>query len=577
MTSQPGVAAPAPMVRTGQAARTGDAFVILTGGGTPLSNEYSHYLQARAMSQYFRDRYPAEAVWTFFGIGNREGAPGILADVHREVKDGQGRLIDTWFPGTLPDNRPATKAAFLQALRDEILPRVAGGGTLYLFVGDHGELTEGKKGESAVTMWQLKRGRRNRGWEEDNREILTVTDLRTALAAGLGKGQVVFCMTQCHAGGFHFLGVPRDITQPGAALPRIAGFTATDEENVASGCVADPDPELWQGYERFIPQALLGTDLLSGARRGEPLTSFAAAHEAATLVDRTIDKPYGSSDQLLERWATHLETTLSRSLRATDAERAALVAYAGLVDGRPVKLVGDPALLQRAERFRKFTDMLAAKNPATAKLLNGGTRAELQAALAEPETREARGTRRRGGPSARRVWSDTLRPAWAAAVRSGHAAVLPAAAVAFEKRLLELEDGGRDYFSAGSRREGLLNEVYWESGLSKPVVTDRAKADAVPRWAVERRERILDWAKTSGDEKVRAAGASIAQAPRRGAGARVEPEPVIDPTAAERVLFYRRVLAAWNFLLLTNNRAALAQLATLIEVENTPLPGSLKG
>ena len=34
-----------------------DAFVVLSGGGTPLSNNYSQYLQARALNDWLRERY----------------------------------------------------------------------------------------------------------------------------------------------------------------------------------------------------------------------------------------------------------------------------------------------------------------------------------------------------------------------------------------------------------------------------------------------------------------------------------------------------------------------------------------
>lgn len=562
-------AAPVTARRVNAAAQSGDAFVILTGGGTPLSNEYSHYLQARAMTDFFRQRYPAEAVWTFFGIGNREGAPGILSDVHRQIKEGD-LLVDTWLPGTLPNNRPATKESFLTALRDEILPRVAGGGTLYLFVGDHGELSPGKNGESAVTMWQLYRGRGGRGWNTDRRGILTVSDLRTAFASGLGQGRVVFCMTQCHSGGFHFLGVPRDVGATGTGALRVAGFAATDEDSLASGCMADPDPENWMGYERFIPEALLGVDLITGARRGGGLGSFAAAHEAATLVDRTIDKPYASSDQWLERWAEHIETKLMRSLAGSEREREALAVYANVADGRRVTDASDANLMRRVERFRRFTAELSRDNAATAKLLNGGTRRELEAAIRQPEAAPESGGRRRRQAPTGRLWTQTIRPAWKAAVLAGAVTGLPAAAVKFEKSILELEEKGRDFSSTLERQERLLNEVYWQSGLSNPVVTDRATADAVPRWAVVRRQRILEWAAASGSQAVRTAAAAIAKAsPREEAGA---PEPVVDVTAVERVLAYRRALAAWSYLLATNNRAALARLAELIEIENTPLP-----
>jgi len=43
-------------------------------------------------------------------------------------------------------------------------------------------------------------------------------------------------------------------------------------------------------------------------------------------------------------------------------------------------------------------------------------------------------------------------------------------------------------------------------------------------------------------------------------------------TAAERALFYRRVLAAWEFLIAVNEKPALARLRELTELERTPLP-----
>ena len=68
--------APAPVAATPR-----DAFVLLSGGGTPASNNYSQFLQARAVAAYLREQYPPEAVWVFFGVGNRTGAPPALADV----------------------------------------------------------------------------------------------------------------------------------------------------------------------------------------------------------------------------------------------------------------------------------------------------------------------------------------------------------------------------------------------------------------------------------------------------------------------------------------------------------------
>jgi len=196
---------------------TRDAFVLLSGGGTPLSNNYSQYLQAREVTAFLQRNYPAESVWIFFGIGNRKGVKTILADVRKQEKEG-GLLRETWLPGILPRNRPARKAEFLAALKKEILPAVKDGGTLYLFIGDHGSLARKAPKESVVTLWQLENPGGGGKWRTNENEELSVTELREALSAGLGRGRVVFCMTQCHSGGFHHLGVPREVLQALIAL-----------------------------------------------------------------------------------------------------------------------------------------------------------------------------------------------------------------------------------------------------------------------------------------------------------------------------------------------------------------------
>ena len=46
--------------------------------------------------------------------------------------------------------------------------------------------------------------------------------------------------------------------------------------------------------------------------------------------------------------------------------------------------------------------------------------------------------------------------------------------------------------------------------------------------------------------------------------------------AAERIHFYRAVLAAWQFLLNVDERSALTHAAALVELERTPLPPASK-
>ena len=157
--------------------RSRDAYVLLSGGGTPLTNNYSQYLQARAVAAFFERECPPDRTWVFFGAGNREGAAPILADARRERRH-DGLLLQSWVVGSLPRNRPATRESFLRALRDEILPIVREGGTLYLIIGDHGELAGAKdQEESVITLWQLKASRRRGGgWVTDDKEVLGVAE-----------------------------------------------------------------------------------------------------------------------------------------------------------------------------------------------------------------------------------------------------------------------------------------------------------------------------------------------------------------------------------------------------------------
>ncbi len=563
------------------------AFVILSGGGTPLTNNYSQYLQARAWAGWLARTRPSVPRWCFFGVGNREGAPAVLADTYREVER-DGGYEPEWLPGFLPDNRPATRESLFRALREEILPVVRNGGTLFFLVGDHGELAgRDAAQESAITMWQLKRGGRQ-GWRTDGTEVLGVAELRRELAAGIGRGRVVFGMTQCHSGGFHELAVPRALVPPRAWFSRVpdglasrparlqlaaAGFTATDQASPAAGCEPDPEPDRWAGYERFFPEALLGADLMTGAVRGAPAPSLDAAHEAAVLVDHTIDKPRSTSEHYLEAWARVIEERLATTLAVTEPVQRAVAAFQRAVDTGEGE-TADPGWTALRERYRRFQAALIAQLPAGRALLQLGDRRRLTAALrpvAEPA--RAEGARRRNAlTAARRSWSATLRPAWKAAVEADRVPGLGGPARDFERHLLRLEDEGRSLLLGRRDGEALLQEIYWRSGYAEPAQLTPEAARAVARWGVARRERIAEWGRTAAEPAVRAAAEQLAAIP--------PPETPSGPgltlaTAAERVLFQRRVLAAWRFLLEVGHAPALAELAQLRAWEVTPLPSEV--
>jgi hypothetical protein len=561
-----------------------DAFVLLSGGDSEMENNYSQYLQARAMAGFFDKSYPSNSVWIFFGAGNVEGEKPVFSDVYRQVKH-DDVVVDTWLPGVLPHNRPATREEFLPALRREILPAVANGGTLYLFVGDHGTRSGGRNGESVIVLWGVYRDEvSEHGWSESDDETLGVTELRRSLMAGLGRGRVVFCMTQCHAGGFHYLAIPHEMVpeaswftalprwarhRPPTVFPQVAGFAATDEFSLASGCNPSPDPDVWAGYERYFPESLLGQNLFTREQTGEGMRSFCEAHAAAVMTDRTIDKPRSTSDQYLERWAGLIETRLARESHLTPRLMNAVAEYQRTLDGQKPN-VADVAFRERQTQFEGFIEKLAAQNDA--EVLRSGTHAELELVIKQKppdtDTDEA--------PSARekKLWSQTIRPAWKAAVEAGQATNLPAAVADFEKFLLGQEDRGVDFFFGDG--DDLRNDVFWQAGYGDPQSLNRARADAIGLWAQERNDKILDWARDSGNKPVRDAGERLSQ---------LMTEPDTDPgkadhddrltmkaTAAERTLFYRRVLGAWQFLIAVNDRPALTRLKELIDLERTPLP-----
>jgi hypothetical protein len=147
----------------------------------------------------------------------------------------------------------------------------------------------------------------------------------------------------------------------------------------------------------------------------------------------------------------------------------------------------------------------------------------------------------------------------------------------FEKHLLKMEKENNKFFLNGGR--ALEEEGFWFSGYGKPETVNSTKAEAAARWSLERRAKILAWAADSDDEEVRDAVPKISQRRSRARNQVPALEKEADSsqslskeTAAERTLFYRRVLGAWEFLLAVNERLALARLRELTELERTPLP-----
>lgn len=582
-----------------------DVFVMLSGGASPFGNNYSQYLQATAVVNFFNQNYPRDSVWTFFGAGNVEGEKPFFSDVYHRVKR-DGILVDTWLPGSLPHNLPAKRELVLRTFREEILPAIADGGTLYLFVGDHGSQTKGNNPESTISLWGPSHDPGSEhGWRMNEDEELTVSELRRTLAQGIGKGRVVFCMTQCHSGGFHYIAINRKpapnfkwftkipdwaATNDFTVFPLAAGFTATDQASPAAGCDPDPDPDTWAGYERFLPENLLGVDLFTSKTVAAGLPSFANAHVAATLVDTTIDKPYSTSEQYLERWSSLIESRLLKETNLTREVKKRLATYQRTVDGAAPK-VSDRDFKERQAVFNRFINRLTEQNFAVSQLLLKGTRKELEAAInpsrnrgpdpanlrPQSESVSAQTSRRGRGNSSdkRKSYTDIIRPVWQKAVEANEITNLAPAVLEFEKHLLKGEAAGSNYFSLTSG--ALQREVFWQSGYAEPRTLDMAKAESIARWGAERRKIILAWAKDSKNEELKSAAERLIRSQRRPFSASIDRADSLAPlisekTAAERTLFYRRVLAAWEFLIAMNERPALERLREITTLERTALP-----
>ena len=602
-------------------AQARDAFVVISGGGNPASNHYSQYLQARAYVTYLRAHYPHGSIWTFFGAGNQSGRPPVLFDVEQTGKDDKGRDTTTWIAGVLPDNRPARHDEIARAFREEILPAVKDGGTLYLFVGDHGAPSEDSPGESIISLWGWNRDPTiPYGWRDYRySETLGVAELRRWLSAGLGRGRVVFVMSQCFSGGFHYLGLPREetpeptwFTRPPAwtrpvssphELPLVAGFTATDDQSFASGCTSDVSADKWAGYERYMPENLTGLDVFTLKPGALPMRpSLYDAHVQAVLMDQTIDKPRSTSEQYLKDWAQ----TLERMEQAPDLAatvKPALAHFRQVLDGAAPQ-TADAALQARAEEFRRYTERMIQANPNLKDLVHAPQR-ELEWAIrpGPPRSSSSRARRYPDNDTSEDMSDQmlifsllrkTIEPAWQHALAAGELSKLPAPVQAYERDLASFREstaasehtGDATASSPASTIDPDLFS-YFESGYADPATFDPARAKIIADWDSRRYHAILHWAKKSDDQKVKAAAIVILglmpdspfdqdanETPPADAGKKPSPKPLRPSRdiAAARLLLYRQVLASWQFLLEMKDKPALERVAALTQLERSPLP-----
>jgi hypothetical protein len=251
-----------------------------------------------------------------------------------------------------------------------------------------------------------------------------------------------------------------------------------------------------------------------------------------------------------------------------------------IVDGESAE-VTDAAFVALQTRTERFVAALVEQNPTSAKLLREGTRAELEAAIGPKAGNAGGGGRRGGGPeNIRKLWTDTIRPAWKAALVAKKVVGVPEEARAFELHLIGLEEKNPARIFLPGDRDAVRNELFWRSGYAIPAQTNLAKAKAVTRWEAGRRAAIIAWARTAPDDKVQAAAVTWGGSVRPATSQRPAdegPPPAARKEALQRALFYRRVQAAWAFLIAVDERVALDRLAALRALEESPLPAATAG
>ncbi len=288
--------------------------MVLSGGVSSFQNHYSQYLQTKLLAEHMRSRLTPEQVDLFFAAGNNETTKELFPDVHRYIQSSGLSRVDQLLPGIISGNRPATPTVVKEYFDTELPAKIDPSGTLFLLVTDHGapnprliDATD-PYADNCIDLWSGKATTRDNSLYEDLRNCFSVKKLEQGLKKS-SPGRTVFAMTQCHSGGFHRLSVKKDGSSRWTANPAICGFTASDENTVASGCTSDVNDENYRGYERFFAEALSGTDVITRKPKGTPAKSLQEAHYSAAEIDTTLDIPLSTSEYFLRNWAEDIASS----------------------------------------------------------------------------------------------------------------------------------------------------------------------------------------------------------------------------------------------------------------------------
>jgi len=266
-----------------QSQQPGLEVVLINGGGRPASNYQSHLLHVEQLHQLLRrSGIPGSAITIFSSDGSDPEADLAVRELQREAdfwllrgtRLERGLQTQTTYENSEVGEvtlRPASNEA-LRAFFQDAARRLGAGGTLLLYVTDHGTKNRQDTSNNRITLW-------------GKDESLSVTELQE-LIGWLDPGvRVVALMSQCYSGAF------ANLMYTGAAdgAPRgnVCGFYSSTAERSAYGCYPENRDKDNVGHSfRFI-------DALRQTR------SFPEAHEQVLVTDRTPDVPLETSNVYL--------------------------------------------------------------------------------------------------------------------------------------------------------------------------------------------------------------------------------------------------------------------------------------
>ena len=278
----------------------GIGFVVLSGGGSPSINHYSQYLQTRSLSEDLTLRFGHDRVSVGFGAGNQPGQATSFPDVvKRDLQvdsSGKSRETQILLSGEIPGNHEASK----EWLRDSLARQSKANQPLFLLVSDHGAPEVALPGQmqtyenNRIQLWGLHPETRKPLKEADR--FYTREEMESDLAA-LPSSRIIYGMTQCYSGGFHYVSVKPELNGKVNVDARVCGVAASTPDLTASGCSDHVDGPTYAGYERFLTKHLIGRDFVTGLETpGGRAKTLHEAHLRADLDDFTDDLPQASSD-----------------------------------------------------------------------------------------------------------------------------------------------------------------------------------------------------------------------------------------------------------------------------------------